>query len=379
VSSRRLRALAATLLGLSLATAWGTSRRAPALRAEAEPRPPRLLSETGLFEAGRPGVVAASSRGFAPQYPLWTDGAAKRRFVHLPAGTTIDASDDAAWRYPVGTRFFKEFSFGGRKVETRMLWKVAEERWIAASYVWNDEQTEAELAPEAGVSGIVEVAPGKRHSIPARSDCAACHGTPVKPLGFGALQLSTDRDPNAIHGEPLAPGMLTLQTLVDEALLSPARPDLVASPPRIRTESPRTRAALGYLAANCGGCHDGSDAITANLPPLTFAEMMRDGDAVAESLLGRPTRFQVQGVPEGESVVIDPVRPEASALLARMRSRRPASQMPPLGTVVRDQQALDAIAAWVAADLGGFGGARGAPGGARGGEAPSSQRTQALR
>ncbi len=351
MNPRRLRALAAPLLGLSLATAWGTSRRAPALRAEAEPRLPRLLSETGLFEPGRPGVVAASNRAFAPQYPLWTDGAGKRRWIHLPPHTTIDASDDAAWRYPVGTKLWKEFSFGGRKVETRLLWKAGEERWIAASYVWNEAQTEAELAPEAGVAGIAEVAPGKRHSIPARSDCAACHGTPLKPLGFGALQLSTDRDPNAIHGEPLQPGMLTLETLVDESLLSPARPDLVVAPPRIRTSSARTRTALGYLAANCGGCHDGSDAITANLPPLTYAEMMRDGDAVAESLLGRPTRFQVPGVPEGESQLVDAARPEASALVARMRSRRPASQMPPLGTVVRDQEALDAIAAWVAADL----------------------------
>ena len=149
----------------------------------------------------------------------------------------------------------------------------------------------------------------------------------------------------------LLASMLTLETLVDESLLSPARPDLVVAPPRIRTSSARTRTALGYLAANCGGCHDGSDAITANLPPLTYAEMMRDGDAVAESLLGRPTRFQVPGVPEGESQLVDAARPEASALVARMRSRRPASQMPPLGTVVRDQEALDAIAAWVAADL----------------------------
>ena len=34
-----------------------------------------------------------------------------------------------------------------------------------------------------------------------------------------------------------------------------------------------------------------------------------------------------------------------------MRSRRPSSQMPPLGTVVRDQAATDAIARWIEADL----------------------------
>src|SRR5204862_535183 len=78
------------------------------------------------------------------------------------------------------------------------------------------------------------------------------------PLGFNALQLSTDRDPNAIHGEPLAPGMTTLATLVTDGLMQPARRELVASPPRIHTGSPRTRSVLGYFAANCGTCHNRS-------------------------------------------------------------------------------------------------------------------------
>ena len=111
-----------------------------------------------------------------------------------------------------------------------------------ASYRWNDAQTEAVLAAPDGVRAVADVAPGKSHSIPGVADCAACHGTKrPDPLGFNALQLSTDRDPNAIHGEPLAPGMISLATLNDERLLSPARPDLVAAPPRIQTASPRTR------------------------------------------------------------------------------------------------------------------------------------------
>jgi hypothetical protein len=34
-------------------------------------------------------------------------------------------------------------------------------------------------------------------------------------------------------------------------------------------------------------------------------------------------------------------------MLARMRSRRPSSQMPPLGTVLRDQEAINAIERWM--------------------------------
>ena len=50
---------------------------------------------------------------------------------------------------------------------------------------------------------------------------------------------------------------------------------------------------------------------------------------------------------EGASVLIDRWKPEKSAILARMRSRPPSPQMPPLGTVVGDDRALAAIARWI--------------------------------
>ena len=78
---------------------------------------------------------------------------------------------------------------------------------------------------------------------------------------------------------------------------------------------------------------------------------MRDGDAAALNLVGRSTRWQVPGAREGASVLIDPETPEASAMLVRMRSRSPSSQMPPLGTVLRDQVAVDALSQWISGDL----------------------------
>ena len=59
-----------------------------------------------------------------------------------------------------------------------------------------------------------------RHDIPSRSDCKSCHeGSPSRILGFSALQLSVDRDPNAPHAEPLADDRVTLRTLVARGLL----------------------------------------------------------------------------------------------------------------------------------------------------------------
>jgi hypothetical protein len=205
---------------------------------------------------------------------------------------------------------------------------------------------------EQGEPGVFEVQPNRRHSIPSVADCMACHGSKRPgPLGFNALQLSTDRDPNAIHGEPLEDGMVSLKTLSDERLLLPAQADLVRNPPRIRTGNSTTRAALGYLAANCGSCHNGTGEIAALGPTIKRRDLMTDGDAVASDLVGQRTRWQVPGLPEGTSMLVKPDHIEKSAILVRMRSRQPSSQMPPLGTVVRDDKALDFLRHWMATDL----------------------------
>ena len=187
-------------------------------------------------------------------------------------------------------------------------------------------------------------------------DCAACHGTkPTAPLGFNALQLSPDRDPNAVHGEPAGAAALTLAQLASDRLLVHSRDDLVSNPPRIRTANPTTRAALGYLAANCGMCHNGKGEIAALGPIIRHRDLVTDGDAVAQSFIAQATRWQVPGVPAGETVLVRAGAPDVSALLVRMRSRSPSSQMPPLGTVVRDQLAIDLLTRWIGKDATGSG------------------------
>ena len=313
-------------------------------------RAPERLIDTGLY-AGQIGVIDPGNRPFSPQYPLWTDGAVKSRWVYLPPGTQIDAKDTHAWEFPVGTKFWKQFEFAGRKVETRMIWRASRTQWVFATYVWNADGSDATLAPEAGVTGVAEVAPGKRHSIPSATDCTACHGTTRPgPLGFNALQLSPDRDANAIHAEALTAEMVTLRTLSDERRLANVSRDVLERAPRIATGNPRTRTALGYLLANCATCHNGRGEIAALGPTLRYEDLLRDGDAVAASLVDLQTKWQVPGRTEG-SRLVDSESPERSALLVRLRSRSPSSQMPPLGTVMRDTAAVEAVTAWINHDL----------------------------
>jgi hypothetical protein len=308
---------------------------------------PARLSETGLYLPGSL-TVDPRNRAFSPQYPLWTDGARKARWIRLPAGSRIVATDADSWEFPVGTRLWKEFAFEGRRVETRMLWRSTAAGWTYASYIWNEAQTEATLAPADGQPDVVAVAPGKRHSVPSRQDCRACHengGASV--LGFSALQLSPDRDPGAPHGEALQPDMLTLRTLLDEHLID-AAPGLFARAPRIPGDD-RTRAVLGYLSANCGHCHNPqSTAATVRfaLRMPAYASPAHVADMI-DGLVGRITKWDLPHSVPGTTSAIKPGAPDLSSLLVRMRSRRPSSQMPPLGTTVADRDAIDLVSAWI--------------------------------
>ena len=341
MTSRTLQAIAASLF---LAAAVNASHIPSA--------PPRLLSETGLYAGKGTNGIDPRNRPFSPQYPLWSDGAEKSRWVRLPAGATIDTGNVDRWDFPEGTRFWKEFRFNGRKVETRFLRKNGDGSWTFASYAWNEDQTDALLAPADGLPNAAEIAPGKFHSIPAVTDCRACHDPGelfrTEILGFSALQLSTDRDPGAPHSESLMDGMVTLRTLTDERVLEPARPELVTAPPRIQAPDARTRSVLGYLSTNCGSCHNQESSI-ANLG-LTLkasAAPSHPRTTTPSHLLKLTSKWQIPKVAEGESRYVTPGAPELSAILVRMKSRRPSSQMPPLGTVLHDKEAIALVSDWI--------------------------------
>ena len=337
-----------TWLGISLILAQDS----PGLFAASKPAElPRRLADTGLYADDEIGAIDPRNRLFVPQYPLWSDGLKKRRWIYVPPGTAVDGRDDYAWEFPIGTKFWKEFSFAGRRVETRLLWKRSDAEWVPASYLWNEDGSDAVLAPEDGVRAVLEAAPGRWVSIPSRSDCTACHGTkPTAPLGFNALQLSPDRDPNAVHGEPLAPEAVTIGRLIEAGVLRGTRDDLAANPPRIRSSTPAGRAVLGYFAANCSMCHNGTGEIAAMGPVLRHRELVEDGDAVVRRMIEQRTRWQLAAA-EGDTVLVRPGAPEHSALLVRMRSRSPSSQMPPLGTVLHDREAVEMITRWIATEL----------------------------
>jgi hypothetical protein len=285
---------------------------------------------------------------FAPQYPLWSDGAAKRRWIRLPPGTSIDAARPDAWEFPAGTRLWKQFSVGGRAVETRFIERLADGSWRFASYVWNADGSDATLAPAAGAPGVADLGHDARHDVPGQADCRACHegrATPV--LGLSLLQLSPDRDPGAPHAEPPPAGAADVPALVARGLLRNLPRRFVDTPPRIDADSATARAALGYLHANCGGCHNPEGPLA---PVALVLDERGDGGfapaAALASTVARPSTFRPPGH-AGDAFRVVPGRPDLSVLPYRMRSRDPLAQMPPLGTKLVDDAGLALVERWI--------------------------------
>jgi len=340
-----LRRLAAALLAfVTLGVPTWIALKADTWASTWTPRstPPETLAATGLYSDARTLALADGLLEYSPQYPLWTDGARKRRWIALPPGSVIDASDADAWRFPVGTRLWKEFAFE-RRVETRYMELGRDGRWSYATYAWEADGSSARLAPENGVAAACESSRGALHDIPGRFDCLACHEASASPvLGFSALQLSSERDPRAPHADVRASDV-TLDELVARGLVRNLAAELLDRAPRIAARSSVERAALGYLHGNCGGCHNSRGAL-AELG-LDLAWSFEHGSRALETALGATARMQGNGLARQRLVA---GAPRDSLLLQRLATRDPYLQMPALGTHLVDVEARELIEQWIA-------------------------------
>jgi len=317
---------------------------------------PLLLSETGLYAEPATKTVNAFAREFAPQFPLWTDGAAKRRWIYLPGCETIDTADMDFWSFPVGTRAWKEFVVasptGDLLLETRIIIRTGpgEDDFLFGSYRWNDAEVDAALL----IDGESDVR-GTNHDIPDEQQCLECHGgggdgwgggggggwgdrdgggTPSRFLGFGAIQLSHD-----------GPG-LQLQDLIDEQRLTASPSGHFSVPDGMSGTAARV---LGNFHGNCGHCHntspDGLSDVDMDLFLSVEATTVEASGAYQTTVNVRSEDWQ-----GGDRIA--PGDPQGSEVFVRDADRGTgfsSDQMPPLGTEVADDAALADLEAWICA------------------------------
>jgi hypothetical protein len=296
---------------------------------------PTTLLCTGLYSDIVSKQLAPGVEPFAPAVPLWSDGADKQRWISLPPGTAIDASNPNEWVFPTGTRVWKEFSVGGKRIETRLWYKVRSNYWVHAVYAWNADETAALASP----GGDVPLGAGTYH-IPTKDECEKCHrGRTEHILGFEQVGL----------GLPGAAG-LTLEGLVASGRIVPA--------PAVTTLAigdDGTGAAapvLAWLHANCGTtCHN------ENSNALAYPSGMRlrldpgllDGrPVVAFDPLRTTVGVKVNAVNWNGQTRVVPGDPEGSLLYQLVSNRGAGNQMPPIATRVVDEVHTALIKDWIA-------------------------------
>ncbi|MDX2087987.1 MAG: hypothetical protein SFX73_09060 [Kofleriaceae bacterium] len=298
---------------------------------------PDTLAGTGLCSDGPCANVAAEATLYAPQFELYSDTATKRRWICLPPGTNIDTSNMEYWKFPVGTRVWKEFTRDGTRVETRFITKVMEDdlapgSWLFAAYEWNSAQDAATLAnPTAGVQN----ANGTQHDIPSRSQCRRCHeGLPSRVLGFGAMSLD--------YAAP--DGTMDLDDAIAANMLSTAPS---GTTPRFALPGQDLdHRALGYLHANCGHCHNPESATHDSTPLALRLETTK-----LTTLQATPTyatTYDVNGTRNGlTGKIVDPANTDNSVLLVRLRATQSPPRMPEIGIEMQDTAADTLLESWI--------------------------------
>lgn len=290
---------------------------------------PEALSETGLYMTGSTSTLAAGVMPYEPSYVLWSDGADKQRYLYLPPGTQIDTSDMDRWKFPVGTKVWKEFSLGGKRLETRLLWKNSETGWFQMAFVWNDDGTDATAAPR----GAIDVG-GTTHDVPARNRCSDCHdGAGDKLLGVSAIQLSHDRPE------------VNLKQLANDGRLS------AAPNGDFRLPADDTWSALGYLHANCGNCHNPNSVVWDKVDLDLWLRTAELGDAThTQSYLTTVSVALTDFSGDGDAGVTNRIQPGDavhSGLILRMTTRGNDNAMPPIASEVVDDDGVALVSKWI--------------------------------
>lgn len=299
------------------------------------PTPPRVARGTslralGCLEAGS-SDMARDLVPYDVNAPLWSDGAAKKRWVTMPRDKKIAVAPDDVFTMPAGTMFLKEFSLGGRRIETRMMYRDPELDWLFYAFKWNAEGTDATLVGNDGET--VPSAEGK-WDIPSQSQCLACHGAQVgRVRGFEIAQINRNIEyPNGEESNQLA----TMDhvgyfdpplNLVKAGWLAPPFGDLDTLESRARS----------YLHANCSFCH--SVIIGVSGFNLTKWQTLADLQIVCRS-----TRSNDFGIKDAR--VLYPGKPEKSLIVHRM-SLEGHGQMPPIGRKKADTAAIKLISDWI--------------------------------
>jgi len=368
----RAGALCSLLAALALALAACTRTPMP-VNFIVEGRPARLSDWHVVY--AQAGFLALNT-GVVPydlNTPLFSDYAHKLRTVWMPPGTSAKYDPNDSFDFPVGTIITKTFyyplpkgSHGNslsvartydesrlplaldriRMVETRVLVR-REAGWQAFPYVWNAEQTDAELARTGDAKRLELISDdGTREAftyvVPNENQCAGCHVIDLKtkqiaPIGPKARHLNRDYT----YGE-VSENQLAHWTNLNYLVGSPGP----SQAPKIADwrdgRQPAERRARAYLDINCGHCHNPKGPANTTALDLTIF-------ASGDRYLGvcKPPVAAGRGTGDHFFDVV-PGKPDESILPFRMQSSEPGVMMPEQGRTTTHTEGVGLIKQWIA-------------------------------
>ena len=324
---------------------------------------PHLLSETGLFSSVSQQTPAAGVMKFSVAAPQWADQAVASYLVAVPGSESITLAE-GSFSFPEGTVLAKTLSLAmdqtdpdsKRIMETQLLVYQGGE-WVAYSYAWNDEQTDAVLVPSDGhqqqLTLVDPAAPEGSYEYSwryhSRAECQTCHNTRHQQLiGFLPSQLNHHR--TASPGKPVAQlewlrqSGLIRWTELDQAFSSstprplPSWDDLPSLVNPYDESHELSARARSYLFTNCAHCHMPGGGGTANF------DVRHEVSLDDAKLLGsRPSQgnFLIQ-----DARIVAPNDPLGSVLLYRV-AKTGKGRMPHIGARLVDPTGVTLLQDWI--------------------------------
>ncbi|MBK6610894.1 MAG: hypothetical protein IPI59_05345 [Sphingobacteriales bacterium] len=284
---------------------------------------------------------------------LFSNYAEKLRFIYLPNGQAMTYEPNEVFNFPVGAILIKNFFYyndftnpnlGRRILETRLLIKTADGTWLPATYIWNDDQKEANFTVLHDYKTVNWVhTNGQQRStnyyIPNKNDCKGCHSynKQIVPIGPAARYLNKDFINQSGKNQLstwASQGYLTgLPTNLAEVAQLPNAFNTAQAPLNIRART--------YLDANCAYCHNPQGP--ANNTGLNLGYQITDSTA-----LGICKTPVAAGKGTGNlKYAIVPGKPDSSFMAYRMNSLEIEIAMPELARSVVDEEGVALVREWI--------------------------------
>lgn len=316
------------------------------------PLPHEKLSEYCFFKGPMKDLVPAEGvQPYEVAAALWSDHAAKQRFIVLPKGEKITFSADENWQYPVGTILVKTFSFYDdfrdlstprRTLETRLM-ILGESGWTGEVYQWNDEQTEATRIVAGDRVDVTYVddfgdSNTEEYIVPNQNQCKSCHERDDTMTFLGPFTQQLNRPVEVAGGT-----RNQIEYFADQGLFDAAPPSAASLPafPDPFGDAPLGDRARAYLHANCSHCHrPGGGGGVSGLVLLAWEQNLAKNGACKEpAAAGQGTG--------GHDYDIVPGHPDESIMIFRMSSTDPDIKMPELPNRVPDKRGVALISDWI--------------------------------